>query len=167
MIHIFNISSIKHRNGIGRAEAAILKELEELSPQDLEKVEVTGINSPDLDGGVGSRLTGLIYQWAQANNIPLSIQWVAEKFNYYREEMTRVIPVDQYGMSFQLRTTRGTTKWMLLNGESLRVFNEVIVPALPDRAIQAEELLKKWVSLERGSHAPAELVANTMELLED
>jgi hypothetical protein len=30
---------------------------------------------------------------------------------------------------------------------------------------QAFSVLKKWVSLERGSHAPAELVAETMELL--
>lgn len=56
---------------------------------------------------------------------------MAEKYNYYREEMKRVLPIDQYGISIQIRTTTGNTKWLALNAESLRVFNEVIVPAIP------------------------------------
>lgn len=43
-----------------------------------------------------------------------------EKFNYYKEEMTRILPVDEYGVSIQIRTTKGYTKWLALNPESFR-----------------------------------------------
>ena len=139
MIHIFNIKSIIRLNvGIGQAEAALLKELEELSPVDLERIEITGIEVTGIysqpvvkDGGVSSRLIELIFQWAKAKGIPLNIKWDVEEYNYYREEMSRLLPVDQYGFSFQIRTTRGTTKWLALNPDSLRIFNELIVPAMP------------------------------------
>ena len=54
-----------------------------------------------------------------------------EKYNYYRDEMQRILPIDQYGISIQIRTSSGKTKWMSLNRESLKILNEVIVPVLP------------------------------------
>ena len=77
-----------------------------------------------------------------------------------------MIPVDQYGMSFQLRTTKGTTKWMALNAESLRVFNEVLVPALPDRGNIRDKWLDEIKNLTVSGGGPAELVAKIMKLLD-
>jgi hypothetical protein len=86
-----------------------------------------------------------------------------DNYNYYKEEMTRIIPVDQYGVSIQIRTTVGYTKWLQLNPESFKSLQETFFPvSKEDRALSA---LKKWLSLKRGQHAPAELVAETMGLL--
>ena len=87
-----------------------------------------------------------------------------EKYNYYKDEMTRILPVDQYGVSIQIRTTKGHTKWLNLNPESFQTLQETFKEQITLEG-QALSVLKKWVALERGSHAPAELVVETMELL--
>jgi len=87
-----------------------------------------------------------------------------EKYNYYRDEMSRILPVDQYGVSIQIRTNVGHTKWMALNPQSFQILQETFKEQVTIEG-QAKAIFKKWVSLERGSHAPAELVAETMEFL--
>ena len=78
--------------------------------------------------------------------------------------MVRLLPVDQYGVSFQIRSALGHTKWLQLNPESFNNLQEVFHDQVTKEG-QAAAILKKWVGLERGSHAPAALVAETMEFL--
>lgn len=48
-----------------------------------------------------------------------------ETYNYYKEEMKRILPADEYGISIQIRTTKGYTKWLALNAESFKIFQEI------------------------------------------
>jgi hypothetical protein len=49
---------------------------------------------------------------------------------YYEDEMRRILPVDEYGISIQIKTSSGSTKWLTLNAESFQAFNAIIVPTL-------------------------------------
>jgi phytoene dehydrogenase-like protein len=89
---------------------------------------------------------------------------MSEKSNYYKDEMARILPVDQYGVLIQIKTTVGHTKWLALNPSSFQSLQETFKEQITSEG-QAKKIFQKWLCLERGEHAPAELVTETMEFL--
>jgi len=43
---------------------------------------------------------------------------IDEATTYYAEELNRLLPADEYGISFQFSSNKGKTKWITLNDES-------------------------------------------------
>jgi hypothetical protein len=96
-----------------------------------------------------------------------------EQYIYYKDEMARILPVDQYGVSIKIRTQVGQTKWLALNPDCFKNLQEIFKEQITAEG-QAQVILKKWLaSLDRDPHAvckfsgviPAELVAETLEFL--
>jgi hypothetical protein len=45
---------------------------------------------------------------------------MSEPYRYYDEEAKSLLPIDQYGVSIKMRSTKGETKWLQLNEESFK-----------------------------------------------
>lgn len=43
---------------------------------------------------------------------------IDEATTYYADELNRLLPADEYGISFQFSSNKGKTKWITLNDES-------------------------------------------------
>ncbi len=48
------------------------------------------------------------------------------KENYYAKELSKLLPIDEYGVRIQLSSSNGQTKWIALNRESIKELNDFL-----------------------------------------
>jgi hypothetical protein len=49
-----------------------------------------------------------------------------EYSSYYKSELNNVLPIDDYGCTIKIKSSKGESKWLNVNSDFVKAFNEFV-----------------------------------------